>query len=68
MKQIQKTKRGFTLVEMVLVIAIIVILATVMLAGVAKYLKYAKTAAEDLDDHIQSTNSISAEIEHQVVG
>lgn len=68
MKQIQKTKRGFTLVEMVLVIAIIVILAAVMLAGVAKYITYAKTAHDDLDSHIQSTNSISAEIEHQVVG
>ncbi|MBR2597412.1 MAG: type II secretion system protein, partial [Clostridiales bacterium] len=33
MKKIQKSKKGFTLVEMVLVIAIIVILAAVLLIG-----------------------------------
>ncbi|MBR4914270.1 MAG: prepilin-type N-terminal cleavage/methylation domain-containing protein, partial [Clostridiales bacterium] len=34
MKKIQKSKKGFTLVEMVLVIAIIVILAAVLVLGI----------------------------------
>ncbi|MBO7451758.1 MAG: type II secretion system protein [Clostridiales bacterium] len=62
MKKISKSKKGFTLVEMVLVIAIIVILAAVMLAGVAKYVKYAKTAAADVSEHNVSTESIADEI------
>ena len=37
MKKIQKSKKGFTLVEMVLVIAIIVILAAVLLLGIGTY-------------------------------
>ena len=36
MKKIQKSKKGFTLVEMVLVIAIIVILAAVLIIGVTQ--------------------------------
>ena len=38
MKKIQKSKKGFTLVEMVLVIAIIVILAAVLVLGIGAYL------------------------------
>ena len=38
MKKIQKSKKGFTLVEMVLVIAIIVILAAVLVIGITKYI------------------------------
>ncbi len=42
MKKIQKSKKGFTLVEMVLVIAIIVILAAVLVLGIGAYLKKAR--------------------------
>ena len=45
MKKIQKSKKGFTLVEMVLVIAIIVILAAVLVLGIGAYLKKARAAA-----------------------
>ena len=44
MKKIQKSKKGFTLVEMVLVIAIIVILAAVLLLGIGTYLNAANAA------------------------
>ena len=44
MKKIQKNRKGFTLVEMVLVIAIIVILAAVVFFTVADYLNAAKGA------------------------
>ena len=55
MKKIQKTKKGFTLVEMVLVIAIIVILAAVLLIGVAGYLNRARNAAASLSKHNSAT-------------
>lgn len=56
MKKCSKNgKRGFTLVEMVLVIAIIVILAAVMLIGVSGYISKARTAASALTEHYDST-------------
>ena len=62
MKKISKSKKGFTLVEMVLVIAIIVILAAVMLLGVGKYVKYSKTAASEMKSHNDATESVGNEI------
>ena len=57
MKKIQKSKKGFTLVEMVLVIAIIVILAAVLVLGIGAYLKKAKAAARITMIAITSTIS-----------
>lgn len=61
MKKINKSaKSGFTLVEMVLVVAIIVILASVLLIGLTSYLEYAnKSSSEvlaqgDVYDRVQS--------------
>ena len=45
MKKVGKSRKGFTLVEMVLVIAIIVILASVLILGVGAYLNKAKAAS-----------------------
>jgi len=62
MKKIQKSKKGFTLVEMVLVIAIIVILAAILLFGVGKYLNAANRAADSISQH----NSATAKAETDV--
>ena len=43
MKRIIKTKKGFTLIEMILVIGIIVILAAVMVFSVTSYLAKANS-------------------------
>ena len=51
MKKIQKTKKGFTLVEMVLVIAIIVILAAVLFFSVSTYIARAKSATLCIQCH-----------------
>jgi len=66
MKKISKSKKGFTLVEMVLVIAIIVILAAVMLMGVGKYVTYSKTAASEMKSHNDATESIGSEIANAI--
>ena len=63
MKKIQKSKKGFTLVEMVLVIAIIVILAAVLVLGIGTYLQKAKAAASSIADHNSSISAVNAEIE-----
>ncbi len=66
MKKIQKNRKGFTLVEMVLVIAIIVILAAVVFFTVADYLNAAKSATQKMSYHnsaiAEGTADISANL------
>ena len=66
MKKIQKSKKGFTLVEMVLVIAIIVILAAVLALSIGTYLGRAKNAASSVSLHNWSISSVDAEISAQL--
>ena len=66
MKKIQKSKKGFTLVEMVLVIAIIVILAAVLIFGVAKYLKAANAASKSISLHNSATGKAETDVNAKV--
>lgn len=66
MKKIQKSKKGFTLVEMVLVIAIIVILAAVLIFGVAKYLKAANAASKSISLHNSATGKAEDDVNNKV--
>lgn len=59
----RKKKRGFTLIEMVIVIAIIVILSIVVFFAVASYLNAAKSATEKMDSHISVIESLSEEVD-----
>ncbi len=63
MKKIQKTKKGFTLIEMVLVIAIIVILAAVLVMNIGTYLNRAKNAASSVKSHNSSISAVTAAID-----
>jgi type IV pilus assembly protein PilA len=67
MKKLKKNKIGFTLIEMVLVIAIIVILAAVVALSVGGYLNRAKNAASSIDSHNDAIESardrVDAELE-----
>lgn len=63
MKKIQKNKKGFTLIEMVLVIAIIVILAAVLIISIGTYLDKAHAAATLVSEHNASVAAASAEID-----
>jgi prepilin-type N-terminal cleavage/methylation domain-containing protein len=62
MKKIHKTKRGFTLIEMVLVIAIIIILAAVMFISISGYINTANTAAASVSSHNKILNSLTSGI------
>ena len=62
MKKIQKNKKGFTLIEMVLVIAIILILASVLVISISTYIQSAKTAASSVGSHNSEILSASIEI------
>jgi type IV pilus assembly protein PilA len=66
MKKISKSKKGFTLVEMVLVIAIIVILAAVILMSVANIIEDAQTGASKVSEHNVQTSSIVGVIEQYI--
>ncbi len=62
MKKIQKSKKGFTLVEMVLVIAIIVILAAVLLFGVQQYLNAANKAKASISEHNSNIENVTSQV------
>ena len=64
MKKIQKSKKGFTLVEMVLVIAIIVILAAVLLFTVSKYINAANNAKSSISKHNSAINQVTNEVSY----
>lgn len=66
MKKIGKSRKGFTLVEMVLVIAIIVILASVLILGIGQYLNKAKAAASSVTQHNSSIESINAFVDEEL--
>jgi len=63
MKKISKSKKGFTLVEMVLVIAIICILAAVLVLSVTDYITRAKKATSVINDNRNEVSSAVAEID-----
>lgn len=62
MKKIQKNRKGFTLVEMVLVIAIIVILAAVVFFSVADYLAKARSATSKIETHNKQIEDVTKAI------
>lgn len=63
MKKIQKNKKGFTLIEMVLVIAIILILASVLIISIGTYIAKANSAKLKVETHNSIVTSLSAVIE-----
>ena len=62
MKKIQKSKKGFTLIEMVLVIAIIVILAAVLIMGIGGYIQRAQNARNSVSIHNSELSVVVAQI------
>ena len=63
MKKISKSKKGFTLVEMVLVIAIICILAAVLVLSVTDYITRAQSATSVINDNRTQVSMAVAEID-----
>lgn len=63
MKKISKSKKGFTLVEMVLVIAIICILAAVLVLSVTDYITRAQAATSAIDANRAQVESATGEID-----
>jgi len=66
MKKITKSKAGFTLIEMVLVIALIVILASFFIFAYTSFLNKAKTAKETVEAHNSVLSSMNSVIEAAV--
>ena len=62
MVKLNKSKKGFTLVEMVIVIAIIVILAIVVWFTVSVYMNKAQSATQSISEHNQAISDVLSEI------
>lgn len=63
MMQIRKSKTGFTLIEVVLVVAILIILAAVLILNIAGYLERAHNAASSIEAHNSSVSEVTSEID-----
>ena len=61
MRRIGKTRKGFTLVEMVLVIAIIVIIAGVFIVSVGRYLNATNKATVSISAHNSEIEQVYAQ-------
>ena len=60
MHRISKSKKGFTLLEIVTVVAIIAILATVLIFAVSKYIEVTSDAKDNVGskvDQMQNNNA-----------
>lgn len=68
MKRINKNKKGFTLVEMMLVIAIIVILAGVLALSIGNYIARAQAAASSVSEHNGEISSAVSEVDAHMGG
>jgi prepilin-type N-terminal cleavage/methylation domain-containing protein len=66
MKRFYKVKKGFTLVEMVIVIAIIVILSVVLFLSVSSYLSKAQTAKSKLSTHNEEIYKASSAVKSEI--
>ena len=64
MRKLSKSKKGFTLIEMVLVIAIIVILAAVLVMNISTYLDKAKSATSSVQSHNDAISEVMVDIEN----
>ncbi len=51
MKKLHKSKKGFTLIEMVLVIGIIVVLVAAVAFSIGQYISNASSAAISVSEH-----------------
>ncbi|MBO4747110.1 MAG: prepilin-type N-terminal cleavage/methylation domain-containing protein [Clostridiales bacterium] len=58
MVKLHKSKKGFTLVEMVIVIAIIMILAVVIFFTVSVYLNKAESATQSISEHNEAISNV----------
>lgn len=67
MRKIRSAKAGFTLIEMVLVIAIIVILAGALFIAISQYLSKANTVKSVVSSRASSFSSQNADINNNFV-
>lgn len=63
MKKIYKNKKGFTLVEIVIVVAIIILFSVVFYFSVSSYLGKAKTAAAAIETHNDAISNATSEVD-----
>lgn len=63
MVKVNKTRKGFTLLEMVIVIAIIVVLSIVVWFSVTDYLGRAAKATSEIEAHNDAIEFVTAEIQ-----
>ena len=67
MKKIHNSRGGFTLIEIVLVIAIIVILASVLFFSVSSYLNKANSAKALVNSNVSSQSAANSNINSKFI-
>ena len=68
MKRTSKnSKKGFTLVEMVLVIFIILVMSAVLLYGITSLIDYSRNSTEKVSTHISSVDHAAEDVDNLLV-
>ena len=62
MRKLNKNKRGFTLMEMVLVIAIILLLAGVVGLSVSRYVSMSKSASDKVKTQVSEMKANNSQV------
>lgn len=68
MIRLRKSKKGFTLVELVMVVAIIVILAAALWLNSSDILQKSKDASEAVDADVESMHNSVIDSENKLAG
>ncbi|MCR5617587.1 MAG: prepilin-type N-terminal cleavage/methylation domain-containing protein [Clostridiales bacterium] len=63
MKKLDKNKNGFTLMEMVLVIAIILIISGALAYGIVAYINFANSRADEVASHDAKANQAHSAVD-----
>ena len=68
MKRTAKSnKKGFTLVEMVLVVFIVIVMSAVLLYGITSFISYSRNKSEKVSTHMSNVDHAAEEVDGLLV-
>ena len=60
----KNSKKGFTLVEMVLVIFIVIVMSAVLLYGITSFITYSRNKSEKVSTHMSDVDQAAEQVDN----